>query len=93
MFKYGLFGLLCTHFRAALIFTPLSFVFMIALRVLKLVATIGSKTLLGLWDDRLYQALFVLHALFSLAMYAGFLHAIFTVGRPEMYKPAEWRSK
>ena len=90
LFKYGLFGLLCSEFRGVLIATPLSFAFMAALRVLKLVATIGSTTLLALWDSRVYQALFVLNALASLALYAGLLHAIFTVGRPRMYKPVEW---
>lgn len=61
VFKYGLLGMLCRQFRAVFLLGLVSFIFLAAVRGVKIAATVGSKTLLDLWNDDGYYAVYILH--------------------------------
>jgi len=90
IFKYGLLNVLCRQFRWLFITAPLSFIFFLAVRGMKLTATIGSKTFLELWEDDGYYAVYILNIIASAFYYMAHLHTCFLLGQPDFYKPSGW---
>jgi len=89
-FKYGLMSILCSRFKILSVTVPLSFIFMIALRALKISATVSKDTMLSLWDSKTYHALYVINGILSAALYVGYFHMISVLSKPGMYLPGEW---
>jgi Mg2+/citrate symporter len=82
--------MLFSKFKLLTAAVPLSFVFMIALRAMKIVATVNSDDMASLWDGTSYHALYIINAIMSATMYVGYLHMITVLGKVDVYLPGDW---
>jgi hypothetical protein len=63
VFRYGLLGALLERFKLLMWIMPLSFVVAVIFRVLRVVAVLGNKKVIKIWDNPTYQALYGINAI------------------------------
>ena len=90
VFRYGLLGVLLNRFKTLLIIMPVAFLVTTAYRVYRLVLVLGNETVVSIWDDSLYQALYALNTGVSVVYYAAVGLGAFRVGDRDLYQPSAW---
>lgn len=90
VFKYGLLGALCKRFKLLFVMFPLSFVFLVAVRIYRGTQLFDNHDVIEIWSNNDYHGVYVVHNLLSIAYYVSLLQSTFDLGNPAFYKASHW---
>ena len=92
VFQHGLLDIIRDKFKIFFIATPISFIFLLIIRIFKIVHVTGKIYSAETWNNDTFVTFFFLYNLSSIIYFASCLQAAFELGDPILYKPAYWLS-